>query len=88
MLYGGNVKIAGKMQALVAMALLGAGLVVAGCKSAPELTKQQALSLIQAKYNSLDPQPVTISVNDRGMQQGVSAKYWLGTEAVSERILG
>jgi hypothetical protein len=72
------VKIAGKMQALVAMALLSAGFVVAGCKSAPELTKQQAQSLIQAKYDSLEPQTVSISINDRGMQQGVTAAYWTG----------
>jgi hypothetical protein len=72
------VKIAGKMQALVAMALLSVGLAVAGCKSAPELTKQQAESLIQAKYSSLAGQPVSITIGDRGMQQGVSAGYWTG----------
>jgi hypothetical protein len=68
----------GKTQALVALALLGAGLVVAGCNSKPELTNQQAQSLIQAKYNTLDPQPVDIAINDRGMQQGVTAGYWTG----------
>jgi hypothetical protein len=74
------VKIAVKMQALVALALLSAGLVVAGCKSAPELTKQQAQSLIQAKYDATPGAPITINVNDRGMQQGVSAGYWLGVK--------
>jgi hypothetical protein len=68
------------MQALVALALLGAGLVVAGCKSAPELTKQQAQSFIQAKYDSTPGEPINIGVNDRGMQQGVSAGYWLGVK--------
>jgi len=72
------VKIAGKMQALVSIALLSAGLVVAGCKSAPELTKQQAGSLIQAKYESAAGEPLSISINDRGMQQGVTAGYWTG----------
>jgi hypothetical protein len=72
------VKIAGKMQALVAIALLSVGLVVAGCKSAPELTKQQAQSMIQAKYDSLQGQPVSITISDRGMQQGVTAGYWTG----------
>lgn len=77
-IYGGNVKIAVKLQALVALALLCAGLVVAGCKSAPELTKEQALSLIQAKYNAAPGTPLTIYVDDRGMQQGVTAQYWTG----------
>jgi len=77
-IYGGNVKIAGKLQALVAIALLGAGFVVAGCKSAPELTKQQALSMIQAKYDATPGTPIDIAVDDRGMQQGVSAGYWVG----------
>ena len=78
MVYGGNVKIAGKMQALVALALLSAGLVVAGCKSAPELTKQQAQTLVQAKYDSQPGAPISVNVNDRGMQQGVTAGYWTG----------
>lgn len=73
-------KIAVKMQALVALALLGTGLVVAGCKSAPELTKQQAQSLIQAKYDATPGAPIDINVNDRGMQQGVTAGYWLGVK--------
>jgi hypothetical protein len=80
MLYGGNVKIAGKLQALVAIALLGVGLVAAGCKSAPELTKQQALTMIQAKLDSNPGTPVDINVDDRGMQQGVSAGYWVGVK--------
>lgn len=71
-------KIAGKMHALVALALLGAGLMMAGCKSAPELTKQQALSLIQAKYAATPGAPYIITVGDLGMQEGVTAQYWLG----------
>ena len=70
--------IAGKMQALVALALLGAGLGGAGCSSAPELTKQQAQTLIQAKYDSMPGTPITIIVDDRGMQQGVTGQYWIG----------
>ena len=73
-------KIAGKMQALVALALLGAGLIVAGCKSAPELTKEQAQALIQAKYDSMPGTPFVVAVNDLGMQEGVTAGYWVGVK--------
>ena len=79
LIYGGNVKIAGKMQVLVALTILGGGLVVAGCKSGPPLTKEQAQALIQAKYDSMPPAPISINVNDQGMGEGVAAKYWLGT---------
>ena len=68
----------GKMQALLALALLGASLAAAGCKSAPPLTKEQATALIQAKYDAEAAAPITIFVNDTGMQEGVNAKYWVG----------
>jgi hypothetical protein len=51
-----------------------------GCKSAPELTNQQALALIQAKYNAMPAAPATINVNDLGMRQGIAAGYWTGTK--------
>lgn len=70
----------GKLHVLIALACFGAGLVLAGCKSAPPLTKEQAQQLIQAKYDSMPAAPVTISVGDMGMQEGVSAKYWVGTK--------
>ncbi len=79
-IYGGNVKNAVKMQALGALVLLGAGLWIAGCKSAPPLTQAQALTLIQAKYDSTPGTPFDITIDDRGMQQGVKANYWLGTK--------
>ena len=67
-----------KVQALAALVLLGVGGFLAGCKSAPELTKDQATAMIQAKYDK-DPGTVfNIAVNDTGMQQGVHANYWLG----------
>ena len=71
-------KTSGKLQVLIALACLGAGLVVSGCKSAPPLTKEQALALIQAKYDSMPPAPLSIAVTDLGMQEGVTAKYWVG----------
>lgn len=77
-------KNAGKMQSLVALALLGAGLTVTGvatgCKSTPPLSKDQALALIQAKYDSMPATPVSIAVDDTGMEEGVTAKYWVGTK--------
>jgi hypothetical protein len=72
------VRYASKVQSLSAFVLLAAGLALAGCKSAPQLTKEQALSVIQAKYDAMPPSPASISVDDRGMQQGVTAKYWVG----------
>jgi hypothetical protein len=64
------------MKALGASALLIAGMVLAGCKSAPELTDTQALSLIQAKYNQTPAGAVTLVVDDLGMRQGATAKLW------------
>jgi hypothetical protein len=58
------------------IALFGAGLIVAGCKSAPELTQSQALALVQADYDHSQPQGVSIVVDDLGMRQGATAKYW------------
>lgn len=69
-----------KIQTLAALVLLGAGGFLAGCKSAPDLTQDQATTMIQARYDK-DPGTVfNIAVNDRGMQQGVSANYWLGVK--------
>jgi hypothetical protein len=79
-LYGGNVKNAVRIQALVALVLFGAVGFLAGCKSAPDLTKDQAKAMIQAKYDK-DPGTVfNIAVGDRGMQQGVHANLWLGVK--------
>ena len=57
-------------------AVLGAGMLLSGCKSAPELTAAQAQALIQAKYDQDPPVGANIRVNDLGMRQGVTAKYW------------
>lgn len=53
---------------------------IAGCKSAPDLTQAQALTMIQARYDQSPAEPVSITVNDPGMQQGITAKYWLRTK--------
>lgn len=74
----GTVRYPSKVQSLSTLVLLAAGLAMAGCKSAPPLTNEQALSMIQAKYDSTPATPTSISVNDLGMQEGVTAKYWVG----------
>ena len=65
-----------KMNVLMSLAILGAGMVLAGCKSAPELTQAQALSMIQAKYDATPAVGANIIVNNDGMVQGATAKYW------------
>ena len=64
------------VKVLGAAALLGAGLFVVGCKSAPELTQAQAQQMIQADYDHADPVGTAIVVNDQGMVQGALAKLW------------
>ncbi len=65
-----------KMNVLLALAVMGVGIVVAGCKSAPPLTQDQALAMIQAKYDATAPVGVNIIVNNNGMVQGATAKLW------------
>jgi hypothetical protein len=76
----GNVRNTGKLHIWGALALLGAGLVAAGCKSAPPLSQADALTMIQAKYDQSAPVNTDIVVNDLGMRQGVTAKYWEGVK--------
>jgi hypothetical protein len=83
--YGGKVKNAVKMSALLALAIMGAGMVVAGCKSAPELTQANALAIIQAKYDAMPAAGVNITVNNNGMVQGATAKYWNRTKVYPNR---
>lgn len=78
--YGGNVKNAVRMLVFAGLALSSAGCFLAGCKSAPDLTSDQAKTMIQAKYDADPGAPFDISVDDRGMQQGATAKYWVGTK--------
>jgi hypothetical protein len=69
-----------KLQALAALVVFALGWFLAGCKPAPELTSDQAKTLIQAKYDQDPGLAFNVSVDDRGMQQGVAAKYWAGTK--------
>jgi hypothetical protein len=73
--YGGNVNRL-HLKVLGAIVLLGAGLGLSGCKSAPDLTQTQALALVQSNYDQAQPQGITILVNNDGMVQGDLAKYW------------
>jgi hypothetical protein len=73
--YGGNVNRL-HLKVLGAIVLLGAGLGLSGCKSAPDLTQTQALALVQSNYDQAQPQGITIMVNNDGMVQGALAKLW------------
>ena len=68
-----------KLHALMSVAILGVGIMVAGCKSAPELSKDKAMSMIQAHYDAAAPSGFEIRVNNDGMVQGATAKYWQRT---------
>ena len=67
-----------KLWVLIALAVFTTVGFWAGCKSAPDLSADQAKALIQAKYDHDPGTAFDISVDDRGMQEGVTAKYWAG----------
>jgi hypothetical protein len=73
-------------KALGAVVLVGAGLVVTGCKSAPELTNDQALKMVQDKYDQTPGVGVNILVDDSGMRQGVTAKLWDRTKVYPNKL--
>lgn len=73
-------KNAAKLFVLGILSFLGAGLLLSGCKSAPELTNAAAQALIQAKYDATPAEGVNITVDERGLEQGVTAKYWERTK--------
>ena len=78
--YGGKLKNTVKVNALIALAFLGAGMTVSGCKSAPPLSQNDAMSMIQANYNSAPAAGLNIVVDGNGMVQGATAKYWNRTK--------
>ena len=69
-----------KMKVLGVLALLGVGLLVAGCKSAPPLTQSQAQAMIQAKYDQTPATGIDITVGNSGMAQGAIDGYWVRTK--------
>lgn len=68
-----------KFSSLMSLAVLGVGMMVTGCKSAPELPKDKAMAMIQAHYDAAAPSGFDINVNNDGMVQGATAKYWQRT---------
>jgi hypothetical protein len=74
------VKIAAKMLVLGTLSFLGAGMLLSGCKTAPELTKAEAQALIQAKFDQTPAAGANISVDQPGLARGVTAKYWVRTK--------
>lgn len=74
------------LKILGAAALLSAGMFVAGCKTAPDLTETQALSLIQAKYDQDPPMGISITVDKLGMSMGITDGYWKLTRVYPNRF--
>jgi len=70
------VKNAVNMKVLGVAAFLGIGLLLTGCKTAPELTQANAQAMIQAKYDQTPAVGASITVDDLGLKQGLTAKYW------------
>lgn len=57
-------------------ALMGAGLLLSGCKSTPEVSLADATKMIQAEYDSRPAAGAGIYVNEVGLKLGLTAKYW------------
>jgi hypothetical protein len=74
------VKNAGKLLVLGVLGFLGAGWLLSGCKSAPELTQAQAQALIQARYDQTPAVGADITVTEQGLGQGVADGYWVRTK--------
>src|SRR5579871_6050838 len=68
------------------LAVIGFGLAGVGCKSVPELTPTQALSLVQAKYDQTAPVPSTILLDEAAVRQGVTAKLWERTKVYPNKL--
>lgn len=66
--------------------LLGVGLVLSGCKSAPDLSQDQALKLIQAKYDSTPADSITINLSKDGMGQGITDGFWKLTKVYPNKF--
>jgi hypothetical protein len=73
-------------KALVVLFLGFSGLIMAGCKSAPDLTPTQALALVQAKYDQTPPVGTNILVNDAGMRAGATARLWDRTKVYPNKL--
>jgi hypothetical protein len=76
------------MLVLGTLGILGAGLMLSGCKSAPELTQANAQALIQAKYDQTPAVGANITVSDLGIRQGIVAKYWAPSKIYPNKFWG
>jgi hypothetical protein len=74
------------MIVLGVLGFLGAGLILSGCKSAPELTKANAQALIQAKLDQSPAVGINIAVDEKGLATGVGASYWARTKLFPNRF--
>jgi hypothetical protein len=72
--------------ALSSLALLGLAFSVTACKSAPDLSQPDALSMIQANYNAAPPAGLDIIVDGNGIIQGANAKYWSRTKVYPNKF--
>jgi hypothetical protein len=68
------------MLVLGMLGFLGSGLLLSGCKSAPDLSKADAQAMIQAKYDQTPAVGTEITVDINGLARGVTAKYWARTK--------
>ncbi len=73
------------MLVLAVLVFLGAGWVLSGCKSAPELTQANAQVLIQAKYDQTPVTGANITVDELGLGEGIAAGYWTRTKLYPNR---
>jgi hypothetical protein len=73
------------MRVFGAVALLGAGMLLVGCKSVPELTQANALALIQAKYDAAPATGATIMLDKNGIGMGITDGYWKLTKVYPNR---
>jgi hypothetical protein len=80
------VKNAGKMIVLGTLGFLSAGLLLTGCKSAPELTQANAQAMIQAKYDQTPAVGAEVVVDVLGLGEGIAAKYWERTTLYPNRF--
>jgi len=70
------------------LTILTTGAFISGCKSTPPLTQADAQAMIQAKYDQTPPQSFTIVLNDLGMRQGITDKYWEGVKKYANGYWG
>jgi len=73
------------MKTFGAIALLGVGIFLTACKSAPELTQANALALIQAKYDQTPAVGASITVDNLGLKMGITDGYWTLTKVYPNR---